>query len=42
MSDLLALFNLGEICVLFRKGEIVKKVPEDQLVDELFALIEEL
>lgn len=26
--------------VLFRKGEIVKKVPEDQLVDELFALIE--
>ena len=28
--------------VLFRKGEIVKKVPESQLVDELFALIEEL
>ncbi len=28
--------------LLFRKGEIVKKVPEDQLVDELFALIEEL
>ena len=28
--------------VLFRKGEIVKKVPEDRLVDELFALIEEL
>lgn len=28
--------------VLFRKGEIVKKVPEDQLVDELFALIENL
>ncbi len=28
--------------VLFRKGEIVKKVPEDQLVDELFALIEEI
>ena len=27
--------------VLFRKGEIVKKVPEDQLLDELFALIEE-
>lgn len=25
--------------VLFRKGKIVKKVPEDQLVDELFALI---
>ena len=28
--------------VLFRKGEIVKKVPEGQLVDELFALIETL
>ncbi len=28
--------------VLFRKGEIVKKVPENQLVDELFALIEEI
>ncbi len=28
--------------VLFRKGEIVKKVPEDQLLDELFALIETL
>ena len=28
--------------VLFRKGKIVKKVPENQLVDELFALIEEL
>lgn len=28
--------------VLFRKGEIVKKVPEDRLVDELFALIETL
>lgn len=28
--------------VLFRKGEIVKKVPEGQLVDELFALIENL
>ena len=28
--------------LLFRKGEIVKKVPQDQLVDELFALIEEL
>ena len=26
--------------VLFRKGQIVKKVPEDRLVDELFALIE--
>lgn len=26
--------------VLFRKGEIVRKVPEDRLVDELFALIE--
>lgn len=28
--------------VLFRKGEIVKKVPEDQLVDELFVLIDNL
>jgi len=28
--------------VLFRKGQIVKKVPENQLVDELFALIEEI
>lgn len=28
--------------VLFRKGQIVKKVPEDRLVDELFALIETL
>ncbi len=28
--------------VLFRKGQIVKKVPEDQLLDELFALIEEI
>jgi len=28
--------------VLFKKGQIVKKVPEDQLVDELFALIESL
>ena len=28
--------------LLFRKGEIVKKVPQEQLVDELFALIEEL
>jgi (E)-4-hydroxy-3-methylbut-2-enyl-diphosphate synthase len=26
--------------VLFRKGEVVKKVPMDRLVDELFALIE--
>ena len=26
--------------VLFRKGEIVKKVPEDRLLEELFALIE--
>ena len=26
----------------FKKGEIVKKVPQDRLVDELFALIEEL
>ena len=28
--------------LLFRKGEIVKKVPQDQLVDELFTLIERL
>ena len=28
--------------LLFRKGEIVKKVPQEPLVDELFALIEEL
>ncbi len=28
--------------VLFRKGEIVKKVPEERLVDELFALIDTL
>ncbi len=28
--------------VLFRKGEIVKKVPEEQLIDELFALIHTL
>ena len=28
--------------LLFRKGEIVKKVPQENLVDELFALIEEL
>ena len=28
--------------LLFQKGEIVKKVPQDRLVDELFALIEEL
>ncbi len=28
--------------LLFRKGEIVKKVPQDRLVDELFALIAEL
>ena len=28
--------------LLFRKGEIVKKVPQEQLVDELFKLIEEL
>ena len=28
--------------LLFRKGEIVKKVPQDQLVDALFALIGEL
>lgn len=28
--------------LLFRKGEIVKKVPQERLVDELFALIAEL
>lgn len=28
--------------LLFRKGEIVKKVPQEALVDELFKLIEEL
>ncbi len=28
--------------LLFRKGEIVKKVPQDRLVDELFKLINEL
>lgn len=28
--------------LLFKKGEIVKKVPQDKLVDELFALIETL
>ena len=28
--------------LLFKKGEIVKKVPQDQLVDELFALIDTL
>ena len=28
--------------LLFRKGEIVKKVPQDQLVDQLFALIDQL
>ena len=28
--------------LLFRRGEIVKKVPQESLVDELFALIEEL
>jgi (E)-4-hydroxy-3-methylbut-2-enyl-diphosphate synthase len=28
--------------VLFRRGEIIKKVPEDKLVDELFALIDTL
>ena len=33
--------GIGE-CLLFQNGEIVKKVPQDQLVDELFALIEEL
>ena len=28
--------------LLVRKGEIVKKVPQDQLVDELFSLIDEI
>ena len=28
--------------LLFRRGEIVKKVPQEQLVDELFAMIDEL
>ena len=28
--------------LLFRRGEIVKKVPQEQLVDELFRMIEEL
>ena len=28
--------------LLFRRGEIVKKVPQDQLVDELFKMIDEL
>ena len=28
--------------LLFRRGEIVKKVPQEALVDELFKLIEEL
>ena len=28
--------------LLFRKGQIVKKVPQDRLVDELFAMIERL
>ena len=28
--------------LLFKKGEIIKKVPQDQLVDELFKLIETL
>ena len=28
--------------LLFRKGEIVKKLPQDQLVDQLFALIDQL
>lgn len=33
--------GLGE-GLLFKKGQIIKKVPQDQLVDELFALIETL
>lgn len=33
--------GLGE-GLLFKKGEIIKKVPQEQLVDELFALIDTL
>ena len=33
--------GLGE-GLLFKRGQIIKKVPQDQLVDELFALIETL
>jgi len=33
--------GLGE-GLLFKKGQIIKKVPQDQLVDELFALIDTL
>ena len=40
-ADLGIAGGIGE-GVLFKKGEIVKKVPQDQLVDELFALIETL
>ena len=28
--------------LLFKKGQIIKKVPQEQLVDELFALIDTL
>ena len=28
--------------LLFRRGQIVKKVPQEELVDQLFAMIEEL
>ncbi len=28
--------------LLFKKGEIIKKVPQDKLVDELFRLMETL
>ena len=33
--------GVGEV-LLFKKGQIIKKVPQEQLVDELFALIETL
>ena len=33
--------GVGE-CLLFKKGQIIKKVPQDRLVDELFALIDTL
>jgi len=32
--------GLGE-GLIFRKGEIIKKVPEDQIVDQLFEIIEQ-
>ena len=33
---------LEDVKALGKKGQIVKKVPQDQLVDELFALIDTL